>query len=122
MLDCDASREPDHSRRNCTKRRRGIGLARQVRRQSHQSTASPDGRGSILDDPPEPRSSHAGWRLRSGLSNGIPAKRFESSVVSGSGPGVVLPLAATAEGLYKALTSRGRAKEDHSAIVTIPEE
>ena len=49
-------------------------------------------------------------------------KRFESSIVSGSGPGVVLPVAATAEGLYNALTARGRAKEDHSAIVTIPEE
>jgi len=36
--------------------------------------------------------------------------------------GVVLPLAATAEGLYNALTARGRAKEDHSAIVTILEE
>ena len=36
--------------------------------------------------------------------------------------GVVLPLAATAEGLYNALTVRGRAKEDHSAIVTILEE
>ena len=38
------------------------------------------------------------------------------------GLGVVLPLAATAEGLYNALTARGRAKEDHSAIVTILEE
>ena len=38
------------------------------------------------------------------------------------GLGVVLPLAATAEGLYNALTVRGRATEDHSAIVTILEE
>lgn len=36
--------------------------------------------------------------------------------------GVVLPLAATAEGLYNALTACGRGKEDHSAIVTILEE
>lgn len=36
--------------------------------------------------------------------------------------GVVLPLAATAEGLYNALTARGRAKADHSAVVTILEE
>ena len=36
--------------------------------------------------------------------------------------GVVLPLAAKAEGLYNALTTRGRAKEDHSAIVIILEE
>ena len=35
---------------------------------------------------------------------------------------MVLPLAATAEGLYNALTARGRAKEDHSANVTILEE
>ena len=35
---------------------------------------------------------------------------------------MVLPLAATAEGLYNALTARGRAKEDNSATVTIPEE
>ena len=36
--------------------------------------------------------------------------------------GVVLPLAATAEGLYNALTARRRAKADHSAVVTILEE
>ena len=36
--------------------------------------------------------------------------------------GVVLPLAATAEGLCNALTAGGRAKEDHSAIATILEE
>ncbi|MCS5606778.1 MAG: 2-hydroxy-3-oxopropionate reductase, partial [Alphaproteobacteria bacterium] len=57
-----------------------------------------------------------------GFRTEIQQKRFESSVVSGSGPGVVLPLAATAEGLYNALTARGRGKEDHSAIVRILEE
>ncbi len=36
--------------------------------------------------------------------------------------GVVLPLAATAEGLYNALNARGQAKADHSAVVTILEE
>jgi 2-hydroxy-3-oxopropionate reductase len=36
--------------------------------------------------------------------------------------GVVLPLAATAEGLYNALNARGRANDDHSAVVTILEE
>ncbi len=36
--------------------------------------------------------------------------------------GVVLPLAATAEGLYNALKARGQAKTDHSAVVTILEE
>ena len=50
---------------------------------------------------------------------GTPEKRFESSVVSGSSPGG--GPAATAEGLYDALTARGRAKEDQSAIVTILE-
>ncbi|MBT6427502.1 MAG: 2-hydroxy-3-oxopropionate reductase [Rhodospirillaceae bacterium] len=36
--------------------------------------------------------------------------------------GVVLPLAATAESLYNALNARGKAKADHSAVVTILEE
>ena len=36
--------------------------------------------------------------------------------------GVVLPLAATAEGLYNALNARGKAKADHSAVVTVLEE
>ncbi|MFP6747435.1 MAG: 2-hydroxy-3-oxopropionate reductase [Alphaproteobacteria bacterium] len=36
--------------------------------------------------------------------------------------GVVLPLTATAEGLYNALNARGRADADHSAVVTILEE
>ena len=36
--------------------------------------------------------------------------------------GVVLPLTATAEGLYNALNARGQAKADHSAVVTILEE
>ncbi len=36
--------------------------------------------------------------------------------------GVVLPLTATAETLHNALKARGRAKEDHSAVVTVLEE
>ena len=36
--------------------------------------------------------------------------------------GVVLPLAATAEGLYNALSARGQAQADHSAVVTVLEE
>jgi 2-hydroxy-3-oxopropionate reductase len=36
--------------------------------------------------------------------------------------GVVLPLAATAESLYNALNARGRAKADHSAVITVLEE
>ena len=36
--------------------------------------------------------------------------------------GVVLPLAATAEGLYNALSARGQAQADHSAAVTVLEE
>ncbi|MDA1099995.1 MAG: 2-hydroxy-3-oxopropionate reductase [Proteobacteria bacterium] len=36
--------------------------------------------------------------------------------------GVVLPLAATAESLYNALNARGKAKADHSAVVTVLEE
>ena len=36
--------------------------------------------------------------------------------------GVVLPLAATAEGLYNALNARGRSKADHSAVVTVLED
>jgi 2-hydroxy-3-oxopropionate reductase len=36
--------------------------------------------------------------------------------------GVVLPLAATAVGLYNALSARGQAQADHSAVVTVLEE
>jgi 2-hydroxy-3-oxopropionate reductase len=36
--------------------------------------------------------------------------------------GVVLPLAATAESLYNALNARGKAKADHSAVVTVLED
>ena len=36
--------------------------------------------------------------------------------------GVVLPLAATAEGLYNALNAQGRSKADHSAVVTVLED
>jgi 2-hydroxy-3-oxopropionate reductase len=36
--------------------------------------------------------------------------------------GVVLPLAATAEGLYNALNARGQSKADHSAVVTVLED